>query len=176
MQGTNGVMQVRLTNVAVVRLKRAGIKFEVAAYKNKVVNWRGRIETDINEVLQVPAVFTNVSRGIHARAADLLEAFGTDDSLKCATVILDKGEFEVGELERQAQYDALFRDIATTVAEKCINPATRRPYPLAFVEKALRDVHFSVVPTKTAKQPPQFRSGSGLRDLRSACSIAVAGI
>ena len=36
MQGTNGVMQVRLTNVAVVRLKRAGLKFEVAAYKNKV--------------------------------------------------------------------------------------------------------------------------------------------
>jgi ribosome maturation protein SDO1 len=100
----------------------------------------------------VPSVFTNVSRGIHARAADLLEAFGTDDSLKCAMVILDKGEFEAGELERAAQYDALFRDIAATVAEKCINPTTRRPYPLAFVEKALRDVHFSVVPTKTAKQ------------------------
>ena len=150
--GTNGVMQVKMTNVAVVRLKRAGFKFEVAAYKNKVVNWRGRVETDINEVLQVPSVFTNVSRGVHAKAADLLEAFGTDDSLQCARMILDKGEFEVGELERQAQYDALFRDIATTVAEKCVNPTTRRPYPLAFVEKALRDVHFSVVPTKTAKQ------------------------
>jgi ribosome maturation protein SDO1 len=152
MQGTNGVMQVKLTNVAVVRLKRNGIRFEVAAYKNKVVNWRSRVETDINEVLQVPSVFTNVSRGIHAKASDLAEAFGTDDSLKCAMMILDKGEFEVGELERQLQYDTLFRDIATTVAEKCVNPTSRRPYPLAFIEKALRDVHFSVIPTKTAKQ------------------------
>lgn len=30
------VGQVRLTNVAIVRYKRAGMRFEVAAYKNKV--------------------------------------------------------------------------------------------------------------------------------------------
>lgn len=30
------VTQVRFTNVAIVRLKRAGKRFEVAAYKNKV--------------------------------------------------------------------------------------------------------------------------------------------
>jgi len=146
------MMQVKLTNVAVVRMKKNSHRFEVAAYKNKVVNWRSRVETDIREVLQVPSVFTNVSRGIHAKASDLLEVFGTDDKLKCAMVILDKGEMEMGELERQSQYEGLFRDIATTVAEKCVNPSTRRPYPVSFIEKALRDVHFSVVPTKSAKQ------------------------
>jgi len=34
----------------------------------------------------------------------------------------------------------------------CVNPDTRRPYPTTLVERALRDVHFSVKPTKTAKQ------------------------
>lgn len=34
------VTQVRLTNVAVVRLKQGGFRFEVACYKNKVLNWR----------------------------------------------------------------------------------------------------------------------------------------
>ena len=150
--GTNGRMEVKLTNVAVVRMKKGSLKFEVAAYKNKVMNWRSRVETDIQEVLQVPSVFTNVSRGIHAKASDLLEAFGTEDKLKCAMMILDKGEMEMGELERQSQYEGLFRDIATTVAEKCVNPATRRPYPVSFIEKALHDVHFAVVPTKSAKQ------------------------
>ena len=47
------VGQVRLTNVAIVRLKKAGKRFEVAAYKNKVLNWRARVEADVNEVLQV---------------------------------------------------------------------------------------------------------------------------
>ena len=44
------VNQVRLTNVAVVRLKRGGKRFEIACYKNKVVNWRNGVETDIDEV------------------------------------------------------------------------------------------------------------------------------
>lgn len=35
---------------------------QVAAYKNKVMNWRARIETDIGEVLQVQTVFQNVSK------------------------------------------------------------------------------------------------------------------
>lgn len=34
------VSQVRLTNVAVVRLRVGGERFEVACYKNKVVDWR----------------------------------------------------------------------------------------------------------------------------------------
>ena len=35
--------QKRLTNVAVVRYKKFGKKFEVACYKNKVVNWRNGV-------------------------------------------------------------------------------------------------------------------------------------
>lgn len=32
--------QKRLTNIAVVRLKRNGLRFEIACYKNKVADWR----------------------------------------------------------------------------------------------------------------------------------------
>ena len=32
--------QKLLTNVAVVRMKKAGKRFEIACYKNKVVSWR----------------------------------------------------------------------------------------------------------------------------------------
>uniref|UniRef100_A0A8V8TLS5 SBDS ribosome maturation factor n=1 Tax=Homo sapiens TaxID=9606 RepID=A0A8V8TLS5_HUMAN len=35
--------QIRLTNVAVVRMKRAGKRFEIACYKNKVVGWRSGV-------------------------------------------------------------------------------------------------------------------------------------
>ena len=34
------VGQKRLTNVAVVRLKKAGKRFEIACYRNKVNDWR----------------------------------------------------------------------------------------------------------------------------------------
>jgi ribosome maturation protein SDO1 len=32
--------QKLLTNIAVVRMKRGGKRFEIACYKNKVLNWR----------------------------------------------------------------------------------------------------------------------------------------
>jgi len=36
------VNQKVLTNVAVVRLKKGGKKFELACYRNKVINWRSK--------------------------------------------------------------------------------------------------------------------------------------
>jgi hypothetical protein len=35
--------QKRLTNVAVVRVRKHGLRFEVACYKNKVANWRSGV-------------------------------------------------------------------------------------------------------------------------------------
>ncbi|KAJ8312568.1 hypothetical protein KUTeg_009941 [Tegillarca granosa] len=70
--------QKRLTNVAVVRLKKGGKRFEIACYPNKVVSWRNKVETDIDEVLQTHTVFTNVSKGEVAKTDDLKKIFQTD--------------------------------------------------------------------------------------------------
>lgn len=66
--------------------------------------------------------------------------------------ILNKGEVQVGGREREAQLDTSFREIATIVADKCVNPRTKLPYPTSMIEKAMADVHFSVNLTKSAKQ------------------------
>lgn len=42
--------QKRLTNVAVVRLKKGGIRVEVACYPNTVEAYRDKIETDLDKV------------------------------------------------------------------------------------------------------------------------------
>lgn len=46
----------------------------------------------------------------------------------------------------------MFRDIATIVADKCVNPETKRPYPVGLIERAMKDIHYSVIPTRTTKQ------------------------
>ncbi|VDK18867.1 unnamed protein product [Anisakis simplex] len=76
-----------LTNVAVVRMKKCGKRFEIACYKNKVVNWRNRVEKDIDEVLQTPTVFTNVSKGLVAKREELNAAFGTEDQLEICKIV-----------------------------------------------------------------------------------------
>jgi len=47
----NPMNQKLLTNVAVVRLKKGGKKFELACYHNKVMNWRSKQESNLAEVL-----------------------------------------------------------------------------------------------------------------------------
>lgn len=58
----------------------------------------------------------------------------------------------MSEKERHAQLESMFRDIATTVSDKCVNPKTNRPYTVTLIEKAMKDLHFSVKPNKSTKQ------------------------
>ena len=147
------VNQVRLTNVAVVRLKRKGKRFELACYKNKVVSWRDGSEKDLDEVLQTDSIFTNVSKGILANKKDLITAFNTDNTQKIVLQILNKGELQVSEKERAVQLGNLFNEIAVIVADKCVDSSTQRPLTVSMIERVMRDtLHYAVLPNKTAKQ------------------------
>ncbi|CAI5523467.1 unnamed protein product [Closterium sp. Naga37s-1] len=120
--------QKRLTNIAVVS------------------------EKDLDEVLQSQTVFSNVGKGTLAKSKDLVAAFGTDDQEKVCLEILEKGEYQVSEKEREMQASALLRDITCLVTERTVNPETHRPYPVGIVEKFIRDIHFSVDPNRSSKQ------------------------
>ncbi|XP_034942245.1 ribosome maturation protein SBDS [Chelonus insularis] len=144
--------QIRLTNVAVVRMKKGGKRFEIACYRNKVVSWRNNLEKDIDEVLQTHTVFINVSKGQVAKKEDLIAAFGNDNQTEICKEILAKGELQVSDKERHSALDSMFKDIATIVSEKCVNPESKRPYPVSMIEKAMKDIHFSVKPNRNSKQ------------------------
>ncbi|EDW78710.1 uncharacterized protein Dwil_GK12553 [Drosophila willistoni] len=144
--------QIRLTNVAIVRLKKAGKRFEIACYKNKVLSWRNNSEKDIDEVLQTHTVFTNVSKGQAAKKDELQKAFGKSDETEICKEILSKGELQVSEKERQSVLDTQINGIINSVAALCVNPETRRPYSATIIEKSLKDAHFSVKMNKNIKQ------------------------
>ncbi|KAK6938331.1 Ribosome maturation protein SDO1/SBDS, N-terminal [Dillenia turbinata] len=144
--------QKRLTNVAVVRLKKHGMRFEIACYKNKVLSWRSGVEKDLDEVLQSQTVYSNVSKGILAKSKDLTRAFGTDDQSKICLEILEKGELQVAGKEREVQLSSQFRDIATIVMQKTINPETQRPYTISMIERLMHEIHFAVDPNSSSKK------------------------
>lgn len=146
--------QKLLTNVAVVRMKKCGKRFEIACYKNKVLSWREGVEKDLDEVLQSHTVFTNVSKGEVAKKADLVKCFEETkgDQTEICKLILTKGDLQVSDKERQAQSEAMFKDIATIVSDKCVSADTKRPIPVSLIEKAMKECHIAVKPNKNSKQ------------------------
>ena len=115
----------------------------------------------------------NVSKGEVAKSNDLQKAFGKSNveeivrEVKEPTFhnlrkghslnifpnpqILKKGEVQIGEKEREHDLTSLRKEIATLVAEKCVDPATQRPHPVGIIEKAMNEAGYSVKQTKNAK-------------------------
>ncbi|EGN92670.1 hypothetical protein SERLA73DRAFT_116950 [Serpula lacrymans var. lacrymans S7.3] len=170
--------QIKLTNVSIVRLKKGGKRFEIACYKNKVQEYRNGVETSLDDVLQISNVFINVSKGEVAKSNDLQKAFGTTQIDDIVKEILKKGELQVGEKERDHDLTALRKEIATLVAEKCVDPATQRPYPVGMIEKAMAEAGVSVKVGKTAKSQVSetlklLQSGSTLPIQRARMRVRV---
>lgn len=140
------------TNVAVVRMRKGGKRFEIACYKNKVFNWRNGVEEDIDEVLQIAKVYENVSKGKFAKKSDWSKAFGVQNEEEACRAILDHGDLQVSEGERKALVENMYRDIATIVADKCVNPMSNRPYPYTVIERVMKEIHYAVIPNRSAKQ------------------------
>lgn len=143
--------QIKLTNVSVVRYKRSGKRFELAAYKNKVLEWRAGTEKDIDEVLQIDSIFSNVSKGAVASNEDIKKAFNEKPKEEIIIEILKKGELQVGDKERGAIAENTFKDIAQIISDKTVDPGSKRPYTVSMIEKALHEMGFSTSTTKSAK-------------------------
>lgn len=66
-----------------------------------------------------------------ARQVDLHNAFGKMKYESIVAEILNNGQFQVSELERESKLDALKKDVAKIISEKTINPTNNKPYPLS---------------------------------------------
>ncbi|GAA99879.1 uncharacterized protein L969DRAFT_95297 [Mixia osmundae IAM 14324] len=170
--------QIKLTNVSVVRLKKAGKRFEIACYKNKAREWRSGVETDLSEVIQIEQIFANVSKGAVSPAQDLKKAFGTTDVQEILLQILKKGELQVGEKERAHEIDAMRREIALATAERCVDPETQRPITVTMIEKVMDQLGYAVHTNKSIKSQAlelikQIQSESALPIQRAQMRIRL---
>ena len=127
-------MGTKSLNISIIAKKR----FEIACYKNKVLEWRSGVETDLDNVLQIPSVFLNVSKGQTAPTADLAKAFGPKTPINDIILeILSKGELQVGEKERHAELERVHNEVVDIVAGKLVDPKSKRVYTTGMIEKAL---------------------------------------
>jgi ribosome maturation protein SDO1 len=144
--------KVRMTNVATIRYKINNKNFEIACYRNKAVNWRNGLEEDLSEVLQIEEIYENASHGILAKKADLNKFFASKTKREIIEVILERGELQVSDKEREAQQGNILADIVKIIVEKCVHPLTKRRFTPDNIKLAIKDVHFPLKLDQPAKR------------------------
>ncbi|KAJ5272952.1 hypothetical protein N7478_008077 [Penicillium angulare] len=130
--------QIKFTNVSIVRLKKGKKRFELACYKNKLLEYRSGAEKDLDNVLQVPTVFLSVSKAQTAPTAELAKSFGADTPRdEILQEILRKGEVQVGERERKDIIERVEKEVLDIVSGRLVDPTTKRVYTSGMISKAL---------------------------------------
>lgn len=185
--------QIKLTNVSLVRYKKGKKRFELACYKNKLLEYRSGTETDLDNVLQIPTIFLNASKGETAPNSELVKAWpppsqssepshgaksggkggkkgkgkstdeGDDEkSWKDAIIeeILKKGEIQVNANERKELLDRMEKEIVEEVAQRLVDPQTKRVYTTGMIKKGL-----DVLSKQGGHVPPQDSLGHKLGKL-----------
>lgn len=143
---------VNYTNVAIVRLKVNKEKFEVACYKNKIKQYREKIENDQNEVLQISEIFTNAVKGDKANKKLLEKIFPNMTKQQIIDLILNKGDIQVSEKERESNLSNIKNDIASIITEKTFNKETGKPFTQNEILQALNCIGANIKDTEDAKK------------------------
>ena len=134
--------RITLTNISVVRYKKGKKRFELACYKNKLLEYRSGIEKNLDDVLQVPTIFLSVQKGATAPKEDLEKSFGKKASTpeghdEVIKEILSKGEIQVGAKERGELLERIEKEVLEEVAGRLVDPSTKRVYTTGMISKAL---------------------------------------
>lgn len=133
---------VKLTNVAIVKYRKKNRKAEIACYKNKVIDWRNGNEDNIDNVIQINQIFSNAIQGTIASEGLLAKLFGTTDKTEIIQKILDEGNLQVSQKEREVLAENAFQEVVKILGKKLIHPKSKRLFPEEAIQNALKNINF----------------------------------
>ena len=89
--------------------------------------------------MQIDKIFTNATRGEEASKKDI-KVFGTKlDKDQIMMEILNKGDFQVSELEREAGLESIRKEIAHQIVSMCVSSKDLSLFPLSIILKAMSE-------------------------------------
>ena len=157
------VGQKVLTNVSIVKLKFGKSRFELACYRNKILDYRNKKEKDIDEVLQSKEIYTNAIKGDLVPKKVLKEVFPKMSHQEIIKLILDKGDIQTGEKERDEGKANLKKYISNIIVQKTYNTENGLPFPQDIITQALDDINFKY----SEKDSEKKQANKGIKELIS---------
>jgi len=136
----------------IARITHDGEHFEILTKPEPALDYKLGKTVPISQVLATETIFTDAGKGTKASEEKLQEIFGTLDSLKIAEVILKKGTLQLTTDQRKQLVEDKRRQIISFISRECIDPKTNLPHPPLRIEQAMKQIHFSVEPSKGVEE------------------------
>jgi ribosome maturation protein SDO1 len=150
-------------------VKERSKHFEVAIEPDLAAAFReGKIK-DVREALKSEDIFTDAKKGLRPSGSELLDAFGTDDRLKIAEIIIRKGLIQYSDKYRDEQREQKKRRIMELVRINCIDGQTGHPLPLQRIENAFAAANVRIKEGKGAEDQLQ----DIIKELRAVLPIKM---
>ncbi|MBN1358057.1 ribosome assembly factor SBDS [Candidatus Bathyarchaeota archaeon] len=136
----------------IARITHDGEHFEILTKPEPALDYKLGKTVPISQVLATETIFTDAGKGSKASEEKLQEVFGTTDSLKIAEVILKKGTLQLTTDQRKQLVEDKRRQIISFISRECIDPKTNLPHPPLRIEQAMKQIHFSIEPSKGVEE------------------------
>ena len=136
----------------IARITHDGEHFEILTKPEPALDYKLGKTVPISQVLATETIFTDAGKGSKASEEKLQEIFGTTDPQKIAEVILKKGTLQLTTEQRKQMVEDKRRQIISFISRECIDPKTNLPHPPLRIEQAMKQIHYSVDPSKGVEE------------------------
>ena len=136
----------------IARITHDSDHFEILTKPEPALAYRLGKSTTVSQVLATETIFTDAGKGTKASEERLEAVFGTIDPLKIAEVILKKGTLQLTTEQRKQLVEDKRKQIVSFISRECIDPKTNLPHPPLRIEQAMKQIHFSIDPSKGVEE------------------------
>lgn len=142
---------VSLDDALIIRLEKAGERFELFANPEKVSEFKRGNVASLNEVLAAFEIFKDGRKGDTQSDEALKKAFGTTDFEAVAKEILIKGDISLTTEQKKKMLEEKRKKIITHISRNYINPQNNAPHPPKRVELAMEEAKVTIDANKSAE-------------------------
>jgi len=135
---------VDIDKAIIARYKHGGKEFEILVDCDKALEFKEGKEVNIEDVLATRDVYSDTRAAKHASENDLKQVFETDDPLKVAKIIIQKGEIQLTAEHKRKLKDVKTKQIVNLIHRNAINPQTDTPHPPQRIEDAMDEAKVKV--------------------------------
>lgn len=132
----------QIANTLIARIEKGGERFEVLVDPKKGYDYKTGAKKEFENVLMSDEIFKDANKGERQNSAALKKAFGTDDALAIAKIILEQGDLQLSTDQRRKLVEEKRARVVEMIARNCVDPRSKTPHPPVRIENALEQARF----------------------------------